>query len=215
MGLARSLWVFELNLLNPQGLSLQPVIDRLNEKYKFAKAPKNPLDFDDAKALSFKSGMFLNSKGTSVSVTFTIYSDGFVADTTASTDVSSQLLVEVRDSIASEFGLKLPAKIKKAFVSQLDVECEKPLMQLNPGLMELAEFINGHVKTLDEQPRVYDCAGLSFWTEDVGKISAPSIFKFERKISAPFSTNHYFSQAPLETQQHLEALDILARLLKR
>jgi hypothetical protein len=215
VGLARSLWVFDLNLLNPQGLSLQPVIDKLTDKYKFGKAPKSPVDYDNQKALSFKSGTFIDSKGTPVSITFTIYTDGFVADTTASTDASTEFLVEMRETIAGEFGLKLPTKIRKAFVSQIDVECDRPLIQLNPGLQELAEFINKNVKTIDEEPRVYECAALNFWTEDTGKVSAPSPFKFERKITAPFSANHYFSQAPLETQQHLKLLDMLQNVLKR
>jgi hypothetical protein len=213
VGLARSLWLFDFNMTNPQGLSIQPVIDRLNEKYKFGKAPKNPLDVDDQKALSFKSGLFLSKKGVPVTVSFSIYNDGFVADTTSSTDVSTEFLIEVTDLIANEYGLKIPTKIRKAYVSQLDLECETQLIELNPGLVGLNKFIDSHVRTIDENRRHFDCAGLSFWTEDTGKVGSPAPFKFERKISAPFWTNHYFSQAPLETHLHLEALEILERLL--
>jgi hypothetical protein len=215
-GLARAIWSFDLNLLNPRGLSLQPVIDMLNEKYKFGKSPKHPTDVDEQqKALTFKSGLFINAKGVPISVNLNIYNDGFVADTTASTAISTEFLIEVADWMTSEFGLKIPSKVRKAFVSQLDVECGQDLLQLNRGLEKLGEFIDAHVKALDEGPRHFDCTGLSFWSEDMGKVSAPSLFKFERKISAPFSANHYFSQAPLETHHHLELLDMLETLLRR
>jgi hypothetical protein len=214
-GLARSIWGFDLNVFNPKGLSLQPIIETLNERYQFGKSPKNQLDVDDRKSLSFKGGLFKDSKGTPVSITFTIFNDGFVADTTASTDVSTEFLTEVRSWIESDYGLKLPTRVRKAFVSQLDVECEWSLLQLSPILGKLGEFIDSHVKTLDERERHFDFSGLSFWTEDVDKTSAPATFKFERKISAPFSTKHYFSQAPLETQHHREALDMLETFLYR
>jgi hypothetical protein len=213
VGLARSLWLFDFNLMNPHGLSFQPVIDRLNEKYKFGKAPKNPLDLDDQKALSFKSGLFMSKNNIPVTVSLSIYSDGFVVDTTSSTDVSTEFLIEVTNLIANEYGLKIPTKIRKVYVSQLDLECDKQLIRLNPGLEGLSKFIDSHVKTVDENRRHFDCSGLSFWTEDTGKVSSPAAFKFERKISAPFWTNHYFSQAPLETHLHLEALEMLERLL--
>jgi len=39
--------------------------------------------------------------------------------------------------------------------------------------------------------------------------------KIERKISAPFSANHYYSQAPLPTAAHMELLNEFEAILKQ
>ena len=214
VALARTVWRFETNTLNPKGLAFQPVIEKLAEKYKFAKAPKNALDFDEQKTLSFKAGTFVNSKKTAVAIGFTIYSDGFVADAVSNTDDCDEFLTEVMDWLVKEFGFVLPPNIGKGYLSQMDVECETPLVQLNPKLKTLLKYIESHVQTADGKTPQYDVGGLSFWTEDVTKPLAPAIIKFERKYNASFSANHYFSQAPMRTEEHLAFLNELEILLK-
>src|SRR6266481_3188167 len=95
VGLARSIWLFNTYMLNPKGLSFQPLLEKISERYQFAKAPKNALDLDEQSALSFKSGTFVNSKGASVLVGFSIYADGLVVDTLSSTDDSDAFLEEI------------------------------------------------------------------------------------------------------------------------
>ncbi len=214
VGLARSIWLFDFNLLNPKGLSLQGVIDGLKERYQFAKAPKNTLDLDERKALAFKSGTFVNSKGVPVVTAFTIYNDGFAAETLASTNDSTEFLVEVEGWIKNEFGLVVPQPVKKAYVGQIDFESDVALLAINPHLLELIKSIEDRYEPPDGKPRHFDFAGISFWTEDANLPLAPAILKVERKIGSPFSSNHYFSQTPLETQQHIELLHELEQLLR-
>lgn len=214
VGLARAIWLFETSQLNPKGLSLQPTIEKLTEKYKFSKAPKNPLDYDDQRALVFKSGTFINSKGIPVMITFSIYSDGLVADTTSSTNDATEFLAEVMTWLKTDCGLLPPPEIRKGYVSQMDVECVTPLINVNPKLTNFLHDIELRVKSADGMVRRYEVGGLSFWTEDITKPGAPAPIKFERKFNAPWSANHYFSQAPLETTVHLELLNELEALLK-
>jgi hypothetical protein len=39
----------------------------------------------------------------------------------------------------------------------------------------------------------------------------PSSFSIERKLEAPFVENTYFSQAPLETSEHLQLVEEIER----
>ena len=213
VGLARSIWLFDFSLLNPKGLSLQGVIDGLKQRYQFAKAPKNALDLDERKALAFRSGTFVNSKRVPVLTAFTIYNDGFAAETLASTDDSTEFLVEVEGWIKNEFGLIVPQPVKKAYVGQIDFESEVPLLGVNPQLAGFIKSIEDRYTPPDGKARHFDFAGISFWTEDANLPLAPAILKVERKIGSPFSSNHYFSQTPLETQQHIELLHELEQLL--
>jgi hypothetical protein len=214
VALARSIWLFNINLLNPKGLSLQPVLERISQTYKFASSPKNILDRDERNALVFKSGTFVNSKGTPVVIGFSLYTDGFVADTTSTTNDADEFLTQLMGWITRDFGLVPPPEIRKAYVSQIDVECVTPLVQLNPKLKKFLESLDARVKGVDGKSRTYDVAGLSFWTEDINKPGAPPVVKFERKWNAPFSANHYFSQSALQTSEHMAVMNELEEILK-
>jgi len=214
VGLARTIWLFDLNLINPTGLSLQGVIEGIGARYQFAKFPKNIMDVDKDKSLEFKAGTFTNSQGTSVLVSLNIHLDGMVVDTNSSTDNATEFLVDLSDWMAREHHLVFPPEVRVAYVSQLDVECDVSLMNLNPKLAGLLKFLESKVKPSDGKRRRFDVGGLSFWTEDVTQLGAPAVVKFERKFKTAFSDNHYFSQAPLQTRAHIDMLGELEALLK-
>jgi hypothetical protein len=214
VGLARSIWLFNTYMLNPKGLSFQPLLEKINEKYQFAKAPKNALDLDEQNALSFKSGTFVNSRGTQVLIGFSIYADGLVADTLSSTDDSDEFLEEITNWLNKDFGLALPSNVRKTWLNQMDVECNMPLVNVSPKLAKFIQSIEARVKPTGGSSAKFDVGSINFWTEDATKPGAPGIVKFERKYLAPFSANHYFAQAPLRTSEHMELLDELERLLK-
>ncbi|MGH9736752.1 MAG: hypothetical protein ACRD8A_19445, partial [Candidatus Acidiferrales bacterium] len=211
-GMARSIWLFEYTRLNPKGLYLQPMIEALTARYTFAKAPQNLLDLTD-NALAFKSGKFVNSKGVAVLVKFSIYDDGIIGETVASTDDSTEFLNDVASWAKEEFGLQVPSNARKAYASQIVFECDAPLLALSPKIAQLLRSVQARYQPLDGKPREFDFTGLSFWTEDVTKPLAPSMVKIERKIGPSFAQNMYFSQAPFETRSHIELLMELEALL--
>jgi|SRR3984885_12285146 hypothetical protein len=213
VGLARSIWLFDFNLLNPKGLNLQGVLVAIGKRYQFAKIPASVIDVDERKGLPFKAGSFINSKGNPLLVTFTIFADGFVAETTSSTDDSTEFLVELTGWLKEEFGLTVPANVKKIWVSQIDYESDVSLANLNPQLERIIKFLKTRVKPSVEKDREYEVGALNFWSEDMAKPGAPAAVKFERKIDARFSDNHYFSQAPLQTQDHKDLINDLEKLL--
>jgi hypothetical protein len=213
IGLARSLWLFDLGLLNPKGVSLKAAIDGIKARYDFAQAPKHQLDVDERGGLSFKSGRFVNPQGAPVLVTLSIYNDGMVCDASSSTDDSTRFLEDVTQWIKSEYGLAVPENVRRAYVGQIDFETETQLISLNPALQHLKALLDGYFQRATSQERSFNFAGVGFWTEDFGQPSAPAAFKYERKIGAALSSNHYFSQAPLETNAHLELLTEMERLL--
>jgi hypothetical protein len=214
VGLARAIWLFDLAALNPTGKNLQGVIEGISKKYQFAKSPQNLLDLADKKGLIFAAGTYQNTKNVPVLVTLKIFADGFVADTMSSTDDSTAFLTELLNWLSQEYGLQIPNNIRKGFVSQIDFECDTPMTRLNPKLDLFIKRIESLAKPADTKFRHFDVGGLNLWTEDVNDPGAPSIVKFERKISTPFSANHYFSQAPCETEAHKQLLSEFEQLLK-
>jgi hypothetical protein len=214
IGIARAIWLFDLAALNPAGKSMQKAIEAIAKKYEFAKAPQSIGDLSNKKGLAFMAGTFLNSKRVPVLVTLNIYNDGVVVDTMSSTDDSTAFLTELTQWLNQEFGFQIPSHIRKGFFSQIDFECDVPMTKLNPKLDQFIKSVESLVKTADGKARRFDLAALNFWTEDVNNPGAPAVVKFERKISAQFSANHYFSQAPVETDAHKRLLDEFEELLK-
>jgi hypothetical protein len=206
VGLARAVWLFEFGELNPTGKSLQPVIEGIGKKYQFAKVPQNMVDLGDTKGLIFTAGTFRNSKDVPILVTLKVFNDGFVVDTMSSTDDSTAFLVELNAWLKQEFDIQIPSHARKAFLSQIDFECEASMTRLDSKLDGFTQRIESLVKPADGRVRHFELSALNFWTEDVNVPGAPPIVKFERKISAPFAANHYFSQAPVETNAHKQLL---------
>jgi hypothetical protein len=213
VGLARAIWLFDFAAVNPTGKNLQGVIEGIIKKYQFAKGPESIIDLTEKKSLAFNAGSFVNSKGTSVFVGLNIYSDGMVADTTSSTDDANAFLEELIAWMVLEFGLTGPAGVRIGYVSQIDFECELPMSRIDSRLVNFIKLLEAVAKPADRKHRRFDLGALNFWTEDVNNVGAPSVVKFERKIPAPFSVNHYFSQAPVETTVHLTLLEEFERLL--
>lgn len=200
--------------MNPQGKNLDDALAGVAKRYQFVQFPKNILDVDGQKGLPFKAGRFLNSKGTLVLVSVTIYSDGFVAETMSSTDDSTAFLDDLINWLTTEGGLSKPHRVRNGFVSQIDFEMNASLVAINPRLSQFLASFNSIARAADGQVRTFELAAMNFWTEDTGKLGAPSQLRIERKIPSPFSYDHYFSQAPIQTSAHLHLLTEFENLLK-
>jgi hypothetical protein len=212
VGLARTIWLFDLALLNPTGMSLKGVIEEIAKRYQFAKAPKNELDFDDQRSLSFKGGTFVGQRKVPILVGLNIYFDGFVADTMSSTDETIEFLNDLAKWLNDTYGLAVPRERRVNYLSQIDFRSDVPLVSLNRRLEAFVENLETFAK---DKERHYEVGSIQLWTEDVGKPGSTAPVKIERKISAPFSANHYFSQAPLPTKAHIELLGEFETILKQ
>lgn len=214
VGLARTIWLFDFRLVNPTGMSLRGVIEEIGKRHQFATAPKNELDFDEQRSLAFKAGTFVGARGVPALVALNIYADGIVADTMSSTDESGEFLVDLAKWLDQTYGLTVPKQRTVNFLSQIDFEWEPSLGRVNPRLQEFAKSIAPRMDATDARPRDFEVAAINFWTEDFGRPATPAPVKIERKISAPFSANHFFSQAPLSTNRHIQLLNEFESLLK-
>lgn len=211
VGLARTIWLFELALLNPKGISLRGVFEEIGKRYRFAKAPANEIDFDEQRSLAFKAGTFTGARKIPVIVGLNVYNDGLVADTVSSTDETTEFLTDLASWLSDTYGLIVPKERKVNYLSQIDFRSEVSLTNLNRQLGTFAENLQNLRRSADNN---YEVGSIQFWTEDIGKPGSAAPVKIERKITAPFSANHYFSQAPLPTTDHIRLLTEFEAILK-
>lgn len=211
--MAKAIWLFDTQLVNPRGLAMRDFFSSIKERYHFAKAPAHEYDYagTDSKFLVFEGGIFDPAR---VAVSFSIYNDGIVAQTLSDTSHTTAFLEDLRQ-FASDSGFSIPApsSLHNGFVSILDMETDVNMISLNPKLEPLIRFIESKFSSLDGRTRAFEVSQIGIWSEDISKNLAPVAFKFERRIEQPFETNRYWSQAPLQTNDHIESLAMLEAIL--
>ena len=215
---ARSIWLFPVQDLNPQGRAVESdLIGWLKATYHFQKYPSSPLDFDpESKTLMFKGGKFKsgddeNNEERYITVDLAIYTDGLVANTRSSTENTDHFLDEAIRSAVKSLNLVYPEKIrKKLYYSEMDVRLDRPMHSLNPKLEKLADTISSSQG--DANSTTFEFSGVSFLPDPKAHV-AVSAFSIERKVNTEWSENRYYSKAPLQTNAHLKLLKEFEELL--
>jgi hypothetical protein len=210
---ARSIWLFDINDLNPRGKSIFPeLVTWLKDNYSFSKVPSSMTDFDDTKALAFLDGQFQAKEEIFLSVDLRVYTDGLIADTRSSTRDTDAFLKDVLDSATREFTLSHGSDVTRRtlYASELIVRCMRSLNGLNPKLMDFCEKISALAHVQNKSP--FETFGINFWNA-IPTPNGAQHFRFERKLNVPGSENRYYSLAPLQTEDHLALLNEFETLL--
>jgi hypothetical protein len=211
---AKATWLFDTRLINPLGLELKSLFTSLKDRYEFAKAPAHEHERSDKGAFVFSGGFFAISDE-KLSVSLTVFRDGIVAESASNTGHATAFLEDLRDfSLGIGYSIPPPSSISKGFSSTLVLETDVELLRINPKLLPLIQFIQSKLVSLDGKPREFEFSRIAFASEDLSKPFAPTAFTFERRLEQPFSANRYYSEAPLQTNEHIELLDKLEAILK-
>jgi hypothetical protein len=214
VGLARSIWLFDINDLNPTGKSIFPeLLVWLGEKYHFQTFPKSLADLDkEKKGYIFTAGEFQTNED-SVTVNLSIFGDGVVAETWASTEKSDLFLEEILRSAASKFGLIVfPDTIrKKQYISEVVVRLDHHLGNFNAKVAQFCEMLNGIFSRHHLSP--FEMTGLVFGLDTSDTSYKPPGLIIERKLGVPFSDNRFWSKSPFTTKDHIFALGEFEKLL--
>jgi hypothetical protein len=209
--MARSVWLFETRDLNPRGLSILPLAAAVKERYKFLVWPNTPeqLSPDNPKGSVFQNGAF--AIGSQVlTVSFTLYSDGIVADTASSTK-HTDAFVEDLLSFGQQFGLVYHPKIiqRNRYLSELIVRPRGHMVSLCDKLGQLASELNEMVTPSEA---FYEWTGFQFGVEQ-RFANQPAVFAFEREAKTPFDQNRFYTGAPLRTEQHEALLETMEAIM--
>ena len=213
VGLARSVWLFDINELNPAGKSIFPdVLIWLGEKYSFQSFPKSIAEIDpEKKGYLFKTGQF-QTDDEEITVNFSIYSDGLIAETWNSTEKGDLLLDEILHSGAARYGLPIPTTIRKQYVSELTVQSNYPLNNIvNPKVVAFCDTINKLFACHNLPP--FEVTGIGFGLDSSSTSYKPPGLVIERKLGVPFRENRFWSKSPFATKDHLYILEEFEKLM--
>lgn len=203
VGLARSIWLFQIADWNTHGRAMHPVFFSLIEQYKFLKVPKlNEIDWQ--KGIKFEDGTFKNEAGDELTITLTVYPDGVIADTRSSTQDSDDFLNQALSLISGSFNYPEYQTVlrKKIYSSELYIKIRQTLSHIHPDIMQFMDRISSSANS-DSQPFRM---GISF-SSDPAIGGTPLAFRLEPAAGFPFSEDRYYSAAPLQTDAHLRLLE--------
>ena len=210
--LARSIWYFPTEDLNPRGLDLIPVLIGIRNRYQFQKYPSKPDELTGAPdGIQFTRGVFRLGDGQGISIgSLKIYTDGLVADTSHSTTASDEFLEDLLTFLAEAHSLAFSPDMirKKDHRSELAVTSEIDLETINGKFKEFARLL------ADSTPGspMYTATGIRFET-DPAFPNQQARFSFERRDGHPFEHKRYFSSALMGTDEHWRLLEIFEQLM--
>src|SRR5580698_2966709 len=185
IGSARSVWLFDINELNPSGKSIFPeILVWMGEQYSFQTFPKSLAEIDvEKKGFLFKAGKFQTTDD-SITVNFSLFSDGVVAETWASTEKGDAFIEEVLRTATRKYDLTFrPDMIRaKHYVSEVNVRLNYPLNRINPGTARFCGQLDETFARHRLAP--FEMTGMIFGQDTSSSSYKPAGLYIERKTGA-------------------------------
>ena len=212
--LARSIWICHMHDMNPHGRYLiKEVLPFVLEKYKFKKYPTIETPISEVKEIKFEDGEFINKNEEVINIRLSLYDYGFVAETRSSTNDTDDFMDSLLTDLHLNFNLPHYNDFitKKQYLSQFYVSTNKSLSVINPALEVISKYLSENVVGYANTD--YQFSGLSYMPDQNNGVNAPA-FSIERVVTVPFSENRYLTTSGLQTNKHLELLQMLEDILK-
>ncbi len=212
---------------NPIGGTYLPdLVDGFKERYGFLEAPTSLQEFDPSKGITFRHGKFKIGERILpdgriyeeiVIDSFQIFSDGFVVGTQSFAEDADLFLNDVIGWAFKAFGSTIieGSPIQYAYNSHIEVSFLKSLTPLFDKISTLNKRVTSALTSYGSiTPPSYQIAGFSLHCDLTNMAPPrPGAFTFERRAQEPYSSNLYFSSAPLKTEDHLKLLEELEKTL--
>ncbi len=206
------------------GAYLPDVVAKFKERYGFLDGPTTTEEFDISKGIGFGHGKFqVNPRvlpgglGYSEIIidSLKIFNDGFVVATEGFVEDADTFLDDVMDWAPKEFRSRIlkDPPMRYSYGSHVEVEFFGSLDLMFPLVNSLNKQMVDNLRRYGSLPPEYEFSGFSLQCDTVKAGSpTPGAFIFERRAQHPFSSNVYFSSAPLKTEDHLKLLEELEKL---
>jgi hypothetical protein len=205
--LARALAYIESFDLNPRGKVFYPdLVKGMVEKFGFLKFPEKAEDLDETKGIDFIGGKWGN-----VTVEkLTIYQNGLLLDTRASTAESERIIEEGLAWASSTFGLIYEPKMikRRGYLSNLCFYSACPfLLKSSLPVSKLTERVHNAVGKITGDKTPWEPTILTIHSESIPRKPVGAPFTIQRRAETAFSENKYYSEAPLPTDEHVRLLE--------
>ncbi len=202
------------------GLYLPDLCASIAEKYSFASSPGlTPLNELQNKGAEFQLGKLQLGDEEHNIQKFIVVAEGFVASAW-STEVARKLPEDFLAWASDNHGFRIdPSTFNRYFfLSQVIVEFEAPVANIVRNFEALSGSVRKTFQSTYGVDNQFQFSSLSIDYDRTvvsdSKLNQLSQFTLERQIDKPFSSNRFFCQAPLRTDDHIRLLEELEKRLK-
>ena len=180
-------------------------MQKLAERYGFAKYPKSAEEFNLVKGIEFLEG---SANGYPIQK-LAIWDTLLVIETRVSTTISKTILEEMLSWAAKEFGLNYPSTPinRFAYVSDVTFYSNVPILDVNPAVRELAQKCSSALSDIWHESLTYEPYTVRVGHDPTARKNPIAPFVIEHRQETKFSENKYFSEAPLPTDMHWQLLE--------
>jgi hypothetical protein len=183
-----------------------PLIRGLQDQYGFVQVPVTLAELDFKSGVTFLRGYYRGK----IIEKFQVYENGLLCEAQEDTDLADEFLSEILAWAVREHNLPVKETGVVAYISQLEVtstiDIGSKFSRLNPVGKLLGECLKGYGQPVAD----YDLSGLRMHYDSMaGPIPRPPHFIFERRVGQQYSTNEFFTSAPVRTKDHLDILNAL------
>lgn len=190
---------------------LPSLVDFLNEQFLFLKSPSDVDEILGASKLEFSHGEFEGSAIDSLS----IYNDGVVVAAKSSTNYLDKLLEHFIEMIKSEFEFNVykTKSVDKIYESNLLIRTDVNVLSKFTNFELLSKKINQQIKENSGLELQHELTSISIASEASNNTQLNTLpFSISRMDDAEFSLNHFLCAAPLTTEQHIDALEMVEKM---
>lgn len=205
VNVARSVWLFPTEELNPLGLDSRALLGAIKERYAFQKVPASPEDITPTSGgLEFVNGVFSFEEQNITITALKLFTDGLIAETKHTTDASDAILRDALKFAVDSFGWRFDENQvrRKSYYSELVVDGKLNFGVVSNKLQRIAKLLS------DRSPKnPFTISGVRFGVDPTidGGDKIPQ-FLIERRAGFSFTEDRYYSQAPNTTKRHFELL---------
>jgi hypothetical protein len=187
-----------------------PLIRGLQDQYGFMQVPLTVAELDFKAGVTFLRGYYRGR----IIEKFQVYENGLLCEASEDTDLADDFLSEVLAWAIREHSLPVRETGVLAYISQLEVTSLIDLGSKFSSLNAVGSLLAQCLKEYGQPVSNYDVSGLRMHYDSMATpIPRPPHFVFERRVGQQYSTNEFFSSAPVRTKDHLKILDLLESAL--
>ena len=201
------------------GIYMPMAVQALKDRYGFVQVPTVLQDFDLTKGITLSHGRFvINSSSQQREIVIyqlQIYDDGVVVSTQADIDDANLFVDDFINWSIKAYGSKIDPRIpiQSFYNSHVEFHSDISLDDFFPGSSEIGKGIVGALESYGQKPLPFQVSSVSLYIDTTQtKAVIPGSFTLARREKVPFSTNLYFSSAPLKTKDHLALLGKIENL---
>ncbi|MCW2227222.1 hypothetical protein [Bradyrhizobium elkanii] len=186
-----------------------PLIRGLQDKYGFVEVPLKVIDLDFTKGVTFSRGYY---KGHVIDK-LALYENGLLCEAMTDNSICDEFVSEVIGWATTEQKIPINETGVKAFLSQLEVTTDLNLSAVFQKINAIGTRLAKALSSYGQPVPSYAVNGIRMHYDSASMpLPRPPEFVFERRAGQPYSSNEFFSSAPLTTKDHMHILVELEKL---